>query len=210
MDLSRTMFPTAPPSLMRKARILQFAVNIQKTKGEFRDDEDGFVHIPQLLPAPNTVNEGAGLNIIPEGDTPVNAPGGAAIPPAPNISTGTYWHTCQYPPAKWICGADGKLECINLSELKQQNAMGKLNQDIFTLTFGKRQIPPYAQTMSKSKKKLKYKQYQRSLQSSGDWALQLMSIEDSLHFISPYQQTFIQVYYLLQQMIAGMMGLQRS
>jgi hypothetical protein len=38
--------------------------------------------------------------------------------------------------------------------------------------------------MSKIKKRLKYKHYQQSLQSSGDWALQLMSIEDSLPSIS--------------------------
>ena len=77
-------------------------------------------------------------------------------------------------------GADGKLERVNLSELKQQKAMGKLNRAIFALTFGTRQIPPYAQTMSKKKKRLKYKQYMRSLQSSGDRTFQLMSIEDSL------------------------------
>jgi hypothetical protein len=76
------------------------------------------------------------------------------------------------------------LECVNLSELIQQKATGKLNQDIFALTFGTQQIPPYAQTMSKKKKRLKYKQYQQSLQSSEDWALQSMSIEDSLPFIS--------------------------
>ncbi len=64
--------------------------------------------------------KGAGLNSIPEGDPLVHAPGGAAIPPAPNISTRTCWHACQYPPAKWMCGADGKLERINFSELKQQ------------------------------------------------------------------------------------------
>ncbi len=62
--------------------------------------------------------------------------------------------------------------------------MGKLNRDICTITFGTPQIPPYAQTMSKKKKRQKYKQYQRSLQYSGDWALQLMSIEDSLPSIS--------------------------
>ena len=56
-------------------------------QGEFRDDDDNFDHIPQPLPAPNIVNQGAGLNIIPEGDDPVNAPEGAAIPPAPNIDT---------------------------------------------------------------------------------------------------------------------------
>ncbi len=69
------------------------------------------------------------------------------------------------------------MERLNLSELKQQKAMGKRNQDLFALTFGTQQIPPYAQTMSKKKKRLKYKEYQRSLQSSWDRALQLMSIE---------------------------------
>ncbi len=54
-----------------------------------------------------------------------------------------------------MCGADGKLEGVNFSELKQQKAMGKLNQVIFTLTIGTRQIPLYAQTMSKKKKRLK-------------------------------------------------------
>jgi hypothetical protein len=92
-------------------------------EGEFRDDyDDGIVHIPQPPPAPNTQNEGAVQNIIPEGDPPVHAPEGAAIPPAPNISTRTRWRACQYPPAKWMRGADGKLEGMNLSELKQQKA----------------------------------------------------------------------------------------
>ncbi len=57
-------------------------------KGEFRDDDDGFIHIPQPLPAPNIANDGAGPNIIPEGDDLVNAPEGAAIPPSPNIGRG--------------------------------------------------------------------------------------------------------------------------
>jgi hypothetical protein len=72
-------------------------------------------------------------------------------------------------------GADRKLEHVNLSELKEQKALGKLNRDIFALRFGTRQIIPYAQTMSKKKKKLKYKQYQWSLQSSGDQALQFFN-----------------------------------
>ncbi len=94
-------------------------------KGEFRDDDDGVVHIPQPLPAPHIINEGAGPNIIPEGDDPVNAPEGAAIPPAPNIGTRkNCGRAHQYPPAKWIRGADGKMERINLSELKQQKALG--------------------------------------------------------------------------------------
>ncbi len=45
-------------------------------EGEFRDDydNDSFVHIPRPPPAPNIVNEGAGPNIVPEGDTLVQAP----------------------------------------------------------------------------------------------------------------------------------------
>jgi hypothetical protein len=167
-------------------------------EGEFRDDNDGFVHIPQPLPAPNIVNEGAGPNIIPEGDDPVNAPEGAAIPPAPNIGMRkNRGRACQYPPTKWICGADGKMEHLNCNELKQQNAICKLNQDIFALTFGARQILPDAQTMSKKKKRLKYKQYQRSLQSSGDWVLQLMSIEDSLPSISDLINSLLSKYITL-------------
>jgi hypothetical protein len=50
-------------------------------------------------------------------------------------------------------------------------AMGKLNRDIVALTFGTKQIPPYATAMLKKKKQVKYKQYQWSLQSNGDWAL---------------------------------------
>jgi hypothetical protein len=109
-----------------------------------------------------------------------------------------------------MCGADRNLVFVSLSELKQQKILGKLNQDIFALTFGTRQIPPYDQTMSKKKKRLKYKQYQWSLQSSGDWALQLMSIKDSLPSISDFINSPLSKYILWQQMIAGMMGLQRN
>ncbi len=180
-------------------------------EGEFRDDyDDGIFHIPQSPPAPNIQNEGAVLNLIPEGDPPVHAPKGAAIPHVPNISMRTCWRACQYPSAKWMRGANGKLERVNLSELKQQKAMGKLNRDIFALMFGTRQIPPYAQTMSKKKKRLKYKQYQRSLQSSGDWALQLMSIEDSLPSISDLINSPLSKYITLAANDCGMMGLQRT
>jgi hypothetical protein len=101
-------------------------------KGEFRDDDGGFVHIPQPLPAPNIVNEGAGLNIIPEGDDLVNAPEGAAIPPASNIGTRRNCGCArQYPPAKWISGADGKMERVNLSELNSLTAMDAHERPLF-------------------------------------------------------------------------------
>ncbi len=72
------------------------------------------------------------------------------------------------------------MERVNFCELRRMKAMGKLNQEMFALALGSKQIPPYLNTMSKKKKALKYQQYQRSLQSRGNQALQLMLIEDSL------------------------------
>jgi hypothetical protein len=101
-------------------------------EGEFRDDydDDSFFCIPQPPPAPNIVNVGAGPCIVPEGDILFQAPEGAAVPPAPNFGRRTRSHACQHPPASWICGADGKLEHVNLIELKRQKAMenGKTQQ----------------------------------------------------------------------------------
>ncbi len=87
------------------------------------------------------MRELAHISFLRQRDPPVHAPEGSAIPHAPNISTRTRRLGCQYPPAKWMHGADKKLERVNLNELKQQKAMGKLNQDIFALAFGTRQIP---------------------------------------------------------------------
>jgi hypothetical protein len=153
-------------------------------EGEFRDDDNDVVHIPYPPPSPDIENEGAGPNIVPAGDDSVQAPEGVAIPPAPNIGRLTRGSARQYPPAQWIHGEDGQMERVNFCELKRLRAMGKLNRNIFALTFGTKQIPPYAHTMSKKKKRLKYKQYRRSLQSIGDRALQMMLLEDSLPSIS--------------------------
>ncbi len=73
-------------------------------EGEFRDDEDydGFVHIPHTPLAPNIKNDGAGPNLVPEGDESIQAHEGAAVPPAPNIGQRTHGPTCQYPPTRWI------------------------------------------------------------------------------------------------------------
>jgi hypothetical protein len=98
-------------------------------EGEFRDDDDhdGFVHIPQPPLAQNIVNEGAGPNLVPKGDESIQAPEGAAVPPAPKIGQRTCDLTCQYPPARWIRGADGKMEGVNFCERRCMKAMGKLN-----------------------------------------------------------------------------------
>ncbi len=49
------------------------------------DDDNSFLHIPNPRPALNIKNEGAGPNIVPEGDDSVQAPEGVPLPPAPNI-----------------------------------------------------------------------------------------------------------------------------
>jgi hypothetical protein len=77
---------------------------------------------------------------------------------------------------------------------------------MFTLTLGPKQIPAGAHTMSKKKKRLKYKQYRRSLQSSGDRALQMMSIEDSLPSISDLINSPLSKYITLAANDCGYNG----
>jgi hypothetical protein len=60
--------------------------------------------------------------------------------------------------------------------------------------------------MSKKKKRLKYKQYQQSLQSSGDWALQLVSIEDNLPSISDLINSPLSKYITLAENDCGYDG----
>ena len=51
----------------------------------------------------------------------------------------------------WRPGLDGKLERFNLWTFQQSlTRLDKLNRDIFTLTFGKKNIPPMAMTLSKN------------------------------------------------------------
>jgi len=126
-------------------------------EGEFRDDLDND-HVPEPPPARN-IHEGAGPNVVPEGDNSVQAPEGAPIPPAPDPGHWPRVLARQYPPSKWIRGDDGKLERVNFCELKRLKALGELNREMFTLTLGPKQIPDGAHTMSKKKKRLKYKQY---------------------------------------------------
>jgi hypothetical protein len=81
------------------------------------DDDDSFVHIPNTTPVSNKVNEGAGLNIVPEGDDSVQAPEGVSVPPVPYICR-THGKARKNPPGRWIRGADGRMEHINMCELK--------------------------------------------------------------------------------------------
>ncbi len=53
----------------------------------------------------------------------------------------------EYPPAVWRRGADGKMERVSLSVIRQEYK--KLNRNMFALTFSQQEIPPMAQKMSK-------------------------------------------------------------
>jgi len=57
-------------------------------------------HVPGPPPAPN-IHEGAGPNVVPEGDDSIQAHEGAPIPPAPDPGR---CHFCWYPKGavKWI------------------------------------------------------------------------------------------------------------
>ncbi len=95
---------------------------------------------------------------------PMKVPEGAP-PAAPNIDAGPCWLGCQRkgprdgliescnirdscPNHVWKPGSDGKLERFNLWTFRQSlTRLDKLNQDIFTLTFGKKNIPPMAMTL---------------------------------------------------------------
>ncbi len=43
------------------------------------------------------------------------------------------------------------MEHVDFCELRCMKAMGNLNQEVFALTLGSKQIPPYANTVSKKK-----------------------------------------------------------
>ena len=58
--------------------------------------------------------------------------------------------------------------------------LAKLNQDIFTLTLGSRQIPPQALILLKKKKRIKFNQYRRRLEENGDLLLSMLSMTDGI------------------------------
>jgi hypothetical protein len=94
--LLRILFLREPPFPMMMIVISSVYSIHSEPEGEFRDDfdDDGVVHIPKPPPAPN-IHEGAGPNVVPEGDDLVQAPEGAPLRRTRGL-------TCQYPPAKWI------------------------------------------------------------------------------------------------------------
>jgi hypothetical protein len=116
-------------------------------------------------------NAHEGANLVPpdfngnEGVQPtpiiIQAPEGGA-------PSRTHGKAKEYSSAVWRRGADGKLERVSLSVIRQEYK--KLNPDMFALTFGQQDIPPMAQKMSKKQQRLNYKQYRCSIRRSGDMA----------------------------------------
>ena len=126
---------------------------------------------------------------------PVQAPEGAP-PDAPNIVDGPRRSTREKKPVDryvpgsynirdsspnyvWKTGASGSLAKFNLWAFRRSmTKLDKLNRDIFTLTLGKKTIPPMAMKLSRKRQRLNYKQYRRSLRDDGDASLSMMAITD--------------------------------
>jgi hypothetical protein len=92
-------------------------------------------------------NAHEGANLVPP-----NFNGNEGVQPTPNIAQapeGAHRRTLgkakEHPPAVWHRGADGKMERVSLSVIRQNYK--KLNRDMFALTFGQHEIPPMAQKM---------------------------------------------------------------
>jgi hypothetical protein len=98
----------------------------------------------------------------------------------------------------WRRGADGKMERVSLSVIRQEYK--KLNCDMFALTFGLQEISPMAQKMSKKHQRLNYKQNRCSIKRSGDMAL--MSLTKQFQLWLTFWLVHWQNISLLQQMTA--------
>ncbi len=125
-------------------------------------------------------NAHEGANLVPP-----NFIGNEGVQPTPNITQapeGAHQRTCgkakEYPPAVWRRGADGKMEHVSLSVIRQEYK--KLNCDMFALTFGLQEIPPMAQKMSKKQQRLNYKQNHCSIKRSGDMALMSLTLDKTI------------------------------
>ena len=95
-------------------------------------------------------NAHEGANLVPP-----DFDGNEGVQPTPNITQApegahrrTRGKAKEYPPAVWRRGADGKMERVSLSVIRQEYK--KLNYDMFALTFGQQDIPPMAQRCLRS------------------------------------------------------------
>jgi hypothetical protein len=75
--------------------------------------------------------------------------------------------------------------------------LAKLNQDVFTLTLGSRQIPPQALKLSKKTKRIKFKQYHRRLKENGDLLLSMLSMTDGIPTVAELMDSPLAKYITL-------------
>ena len=84
--------------------------------------------------------------------------------------------------------------------------MAKLNQDVFTLTLGSRQIAPQALILLKKKKRLKFKQYCRNLKENGDLSLSMLSMTDGIPTVADLMDSPLAQYITLAANDCGYSG----
>ena len=151
------------------------------------DDDESFpppVNVPEgdLPPAPNIVNEGAenAPNVVNEGAGNDNLRRGSRDRRPPNRLIESCHIRDSHPENVWKADSDGKLERFNLWTFNRGlSKLSKLNRDIFVLTLGRKDVPPMALSLSKKKKRLKYKQRRRALRDEGDEGLNRMSLAEA-------------------------------
>ena len=103
-----------------------------------------------------------------------------------------------YTETLWKSDADGRLERFNLWTFQQGlTKLAKLNQDVFTLTLGSRQITPQTLIMPKKKKRLTFKQYCRNLKENGDFLLSMMSMTDGIPTVADLMDSPLAKYITL-------------
>jgi hypothetical protein len=84
--------------------------------------------------------------------------------------------------------------------------LAKLNQDVFTLTLGTRQIPPQALLLSKKKKRFKFKQYRRNLRENGDMSLSMLTMTDGIPTVADLMDSPLAKYITLAANDCGYSG----
>jgi hypothetical protein len=113
----------------------------------------------------------------------------------------------SYPETVWKSDADGRLERFNLWTYRQSlTKLAKLNRDIFTLTLGPRLIPARALILSKKKKKIKFKQYRRTLKENGDESLSMMTMTDVIPTVADLMNSPLAKYITLAANDCGYSG----
>ncbi len=84
--------------------------------------------------------------------------------------------------------------------------MAKLNQDVFTLKLGSRQIPPQALILSKKKKQLKLKHFHHRLKENGDLLLSMLLMTDGIPTVAELMGSHLAKYITLAANDCGYSG----